>query len=157
MNDAELNELWKKGAAVSPAPAIPSIDELQSLRWKNRFIINHRDRRELLMALFVGAVFAWYGWHDQVPMKRLGDWIIVAGAGLIMLVILASRLFQRHQVEGSLAASLKNEIHNLNIQIALLRNVFWWYLLPLGGGLIVKILAYTSKTQMWIFLGIVLW
>lgn len=101
-----------------------------------------RDFREVSVALVMLAYFLWHG-------ATRGNWTdyLVAGACLFVAIFLvADRLNQRrrqlppnHALKGCLENSLAQVIH----QIWLLKNVFWWYLLPLLVPVLVSI-AYPA-------------
>jgi hypothetical protein len=65
--------------------------------------------------------------------------VLVAFVGIFMVV---DRIIQKKkmpQCRDSLANCINTSLAQIEHQIWLLRNVFWWYLLPIGGGIAIFI------------------
>jgi hypothetical protein len=54
-----------------------------------------------------------------------------------------------HKSTDSIVSCAESSLHEVNHQVWLLKNVLWWYLLPIGGGIAVAVLH-----TMWIVRGI---
>jgi len=84
-------------------------------------------------------------WYFMQRGLRTSDWTdcLVALAGFsVGTFMVVDRLMQRHKrpvASAALVGCLESSLHQVNHQIWLLKNVFWWYLLPLGAALGVSI------------------
>ena len=106
---------------------------LGQVREKHRKLVRAifwRDVREVAAAVLVAAFFFWCG------MRRLGGWPFYVAAALILglgLFILVDRVLQRRKERAfgeTVRDGIERALHQVNHQIWLLENVFWWYLLP---------------------------
>jgi hypothetical protein len=94
-----------------------------------------RDFREVAAAVVVTVVFAIYG-------LAFGDWpwFLVAGSGVFVGgFILFDRFRRRGRAAAfgdSLVGCVEASLDEVEHQIWLLRNIFWWYLLPPTIGLV---------------------
>ncbi len=97
-----------------------------------------RDAREVGVAFLLTLYFSHRGLRNH-------DWtdILVGlacfGVGIFMLV---DRLLQRKKrpaANDSLKNCIESSLHEVSHQIWLLRNVFWWYLLPIMASLAVSL------------------
>ena len=90
-----------------------------------------RDVREIAASLVVAAVFALIG-----VAPPFGGWPFYAAAALMLgvgLLMMVDRVRQRHlaQAFGESAKDyIERSLMQVNHQIRLLENVFWWYVLP---------------------------
>ena len=106
-------------------------------------VIFWRDVREIgtgfvvSVFLFAACVFFWsLGLKNFVwPLLLL----IVLGTG-VGTFILVDRIVQKrkcHEHGGTLMGYIESSLTQVLHQIWLLKNILWWYLLPLGGGLLI--------------------
>ncbi len=100
-----------------------------------RATILWRDVREVgVCALLTIAFFAWgFKWHWW-SLYLLSFCCLFVGA----FFVVDRRLQRRKQPlkNDTLQACVQNSLFQLNHQIWLLKNVFWWYLLPFAVGLV---------------------
>jgi hypothetical protein len=126
----ELQQTWQ-----SQEPVRLSIEPnllLTLLRRKQRdfkLMIFWRDFREVAAAVVVAVVFTIYG-------LSFGDWpwFLLAGSGVFVGgFMLVDRFRRRGRVAAfgdSLIGCVEASLDEVEHQIWLLRNIFWWYLLP---------------------------
>jgi hypothetical protein len=101
-----------------------------------------RDFREV-------AVAAWLTWLFSHWAIRRHQWPLFIMAGICFAVgafMVVDRLLQRKKQtpsSGSLKNCIESSLRQVNHQIWLLKNVLWWYLLPLGVG-IAGLSGYTA-------------
>ncbi|MGA2220995.1 MAG: hypothetical protein ABSH21_04300 [Verrucomicrobiia bacterium] len=92
-----------------------------------------RDLREAGGAILVAAFVLWFGIKDHIwPLFVMAA--LSGGVGVFMVV---DRLLQRRRrptYSDPLLACVEESLAQINHQIWLLKNVFWWYLLPFGVG-----------------------
>lgn len=130
MTFEEIQSQWQSQPAPEPAgDAALVLEQVRQKQRSFRSTIFWRDVREVGIAFVMAAVMLPKG-------LRRGDWeLLLMGAcvtfvGVFMLV---DRWRQRRNLAGhdcSLRACAESSLADLEHQIWLLRNVFWWYLLP---------------------------
>ncbi len=137
MNDDALKKLWQE-QPLDPGQAIPTMEQLTAMKQKmTRFdrVINRRDLGELIAALFGGGYFSFVFFQIHSLTARVGCVVIVLGMVLIMWRLLwNSRRQVKMEPNASVMDALKIELQKVEIQIGLLKSVFWWYILPIMVG-----------------------
>lgn len=138
MNFDDLKDVWQAAPAAHPPRAI---DEalLHSVRQGSRKFdraIFWRDVREVAASLVVALVFGHIAWSAQAEGSPAWPaWlatVLPLGVAAFFLVDRA-RSRRRHGPSGAdVLTELDRAIAAVRHQITLLRNVLWWYLLPLG-------------------------
>ncbi|MEY3774556.1 MAG: hypothetical protein RLZZ129_1336 [Verrucomicrobiota bacterium] len=137
----ELENLWQTQPA---APAAASWDEAAFETQRRRFArsLARRDWLEAGTGLFVAVMFS-------LPPLLAGAaawpaWIAVALVLGVTAVFVRERRRARRAApapEAPLRTRLEAEIRELEHQRRLLRNVAWWYLLPLMSAVVLLIWA----------------
>ena len=89
-----------------------------------------RDVREVSAAVLLAAWFSFKAvrdnaWPDYVCAA------LCAGVGVFIIIDRLARKGTQPSFTGTLKSCLESSLAEVNHQIWLLRNVFWWYLLPL--------------------------
>jgi len=133
-------ESWQKAWQSQDTGAKVTINAevlLREIRRNQRHFratIFWRDTREVGVATLLTLFFGYYGLRNH-------DWtdgliaLACFGVGAFMVV---DRLMQRRKqptVNDSLKTCIESSLLQVNHQIWLLKNVLWWYLLPLGAAL----------------------
>lgn len=101
-----------------------------------RTTIFWRDVREVTVAFLCTVYFSYHG-------LRRDDWAayLIAfacfGVGVFMLADRARQRRKKPAPSDPLKACIETSLDQVNHQIWLLRNILWWYLLPLGLPLII--------------------
>jgi hypothetical protein len=133
MNFEELQKAWQ---SQGPAPRLTLhadlvLREVEHNRKHFVRMIFWRDMREVVVAIAVAPIFFKVG-------LEYGDWVWFA-PGLAALgvafFLLGDRWVRRKQKPAAsdpLGACIQASLMQVNHQIWLLKNVLWWYLLPLG-------------------------
>lgn len=107
--------------------------------------VRRRDRLETVISLAIAPLFAAVVVLGTSATGRLGAAILTASCLFIPIRLAhARRLFRPAGPDLSLRAFLGEERERLLAQRRLLRTVLWWYLLPLGAGVV---LLFGSKAQ----------
>jgi hypothetical protein len=128
----ELQRTWQSqpGAKVRVDAAVL----LQQLRRSQRdfkITIFWRDFREVIVAAVMAVWFAWDGFSgDGWPWVLLGATCVWVGG--FILVDRFRRRGRAARFGDSLLGCVEASLEDVEHQIWLLRNVFWWYLLPPG-------------------------
>ena len=140
-----FNELqknyWQKDTAASKL-AIDSdmlIREVKRNKEAFESSIFWRDFREVAVGLIMAGVFLYFAVKSK-------DYIWVAGSLAVLAImclfvaaffIVDRRLQRKNEIRHTdpLLACIESSLAQVNHQIWLLKNVFWWYLLPLGIGI----------------------
>ena len=139
MNLDELKQAWQAQAPVGrlTVDAAQLLNEVRRNEEHFRHRIFWRDIREIAVALLLTGFFLYSGIKSQ-------DWSIYVLAiaclwiGVFMVV---DRRVQRRKQPGnsdSLLNCIEGSLQQANHQIWLLKNVLWWYLLPLAAGLVLS-------------------
>jgi hypothetical protein len=141
---ADLNDLQREWDAQPGYPeakmrAIAELVRARSGAMRSRLFA--RDRGEAIAGLFIIVSFASY-WLFAEQLKlginaiaKTGIAIMIAGAvEIIVLMQIVQRRARADFTSVPLKEFLLSEVQMLNRQIALLRHVAWWYLLPLLAG-----------------------
>jgi CubicO group peptidase (beta-lactamase class C family) len=142
MNFEDLQRAWQSQTASAKVAINPGLlmKEVRRNQRQFRATIFWRDARE------VGVAFL-LTWYFIQRGLRTDDWtdclvgLACFGVGAFMVV---DRLLQRRkkaETNNSLVASIESSLQQINHQIWLLKNVFWWYLLPLSAALGVSVAA----------------
>jgi len=99
-------------------------------------LILRRDTLEVSAACLLFVLFLYFG-------VKAALWPLYWAAGTCLFVggfFVVDRCIQRKHrplCSQSMTEFIERSIRQINHQIGLLRHVFWWYLLPLGLGLVV--------------------
>lgn len=130
--DDELKSAWRSQAAP-PRLTIDATLVLNEVRRNERqfaAMIYCRDVREVAVALLLVPVWIWMG----IKMSSLWSWYLTIPTLLwIAGFMVVDRIRQRRRLPGpgeTLSSSIEHSLAQVEHQIWLLRNVFWWYLLP---------------------------
>jgi hypothetical protein len=105
-----------------------------------------RDVSEVAAAALVTGLFATLG----VMMRQWGLLLCSAGSLFVGMFFVFDRLKHRRRrslVEDSLPSVIDSSISQVQHQIWLLRNILWWYLLPLIPGLIIFLVSESWKSR----------
>jgi Na+/melibiose symporter-like transporter len=137
----ELQKTWQKNKDASNL-AIDSDMLLREVkRNKEAFesTVFWRDVREIVVAIIMVGVFLNGAMKSKDNIWVAGSLVIVAAICLYVAVFLiVDRRLQRKKEPrhaDSLLTCIKSSLTQVNHQIWLLKNVFWWYLLPPGAGI----------------------
>jgi len=115
-----------------------------------------RDVREVGVAFLLTLYFSYRG-------LRYNDWtdclvgFTCLGVGTFMVV---DRLLQRRKqpvLNDSLKTCIESSLLQVNHQIWLLKNVFWWYLFPIAAALGISISYSTWHARNAGFLAVIIW
>src|ERR1043166_521008 len=140
MNDEELKTLWQqqplRNPAVSPAQLISAMQNKTALL---RRCLGARDLRELWACALVIVIFGiFYFTMHHAPISRLGDLIVIGSSIFIAWKLVHARRNTPPAPTGAtIVESLQAELKAVRTQSRLLGSILWWYLLPLGIGILV--------------------
>jgi lipopolysaccharide export LptBFGC system permease protein LptF len=139
MNFEHLQKAWQSQDASAKVTinADALLKEVRRNQQQFRATIFWRDVREVGVAFLLAAFFSYRG-------LRSGDWTHVlvglacVGVGTFMLV---DRLLQQRKqttAKDPLKFCVEVSLNQVNHQIWLLKNVFWWYLLPIAAAVAIS-------------------
>jgi hypothetical protein len=132
MNFEQLQTAWQSqppGAKVTISADL-LLKEVRRNQNQFRKTILLRDMREVGACLFLFVFFTQRGWGDN-------DWtdILVGlsclGVGVFMVADRLRQHRKRPVANDSLRGCVETSLHQINHQIWLLKNVLWWYMLPI--------------------------
>ena len=142
MNLDEFQQAWKSDAVQDRITIHPELlrNELQRNRQDFRRTIARRDCLEVGVALLLLPVWIYMGVTNSSPWTwYLAVPAFIWVAGYILVFRMRHKQDPGHPDDPVLTCA-KRSLAEVEDQIWLLRNVFWWYLLPLA----IPILAYTA-------------
>lgn len=131
MNPDELKNVWRTQTSGRRLVFDEEVILRQVVRGQSglRSMLFWRDAREIGVALVMVGVFLYFYFSD-------GPWslLLIAGsmawvAGFMLVDRICHRKRHPHR-ENSIKACTESTLAEVNHQIWLLKNVFWWYLLP---------------------------
>ncbi|HEV2456109.1 MAG TPA: hypothetical protein VGY98_17730, partial [Verrucomicrobiae bacterium] len=131
MNFEDLQKTWQssKSAAtitISTDALLKEVRRNQRQFWATIF---WRDVREVVVIFLLALFFTFFGLYA-------GNWtnlLIGLGCFFVCSFFIVDRLVQRKRrptANDPLKACIESSLHQVNHQIWLLKNIFWWYLLP---------------------------
>ncbi len=141
MNDQELKDLWQQQPVAAPAVSAPQLvsamrNKMSDLRRK----LLVRDARELVGCAFILVFFGVFFDKTESFISRLGDLVVMGSAIFIgWKFIHARRTTPPAKPDATTVEALHAELHSVRTQSRLLRSVLWWYLLPIGTGLMLSV------------------
>ena len=121
-----------------------------------------RDFQEITIAVILVPLFFYFGLHGGWPLFLLAVMCLFVAGYMVCDRIRQRR--KRKDIPDTLRGAIETSLHQVTHQIWLLKNVFWWYLLPFSIGLAALVCSaywdtvrnydpdYTPKTLL--FLGI---
>jgi hypothetical protein len=141
MSPDPLQEAWQS----QPLPAVDTDQLVQEFcRGQQQFaaMIFSRDVREVVISLLLLPVWVGLGVWIGLPWTW---YLVMPGLVWIAAFVTADRRSQRRQralAGDSLVRGVESSLAEVEHQIWLLRNVHWWYLLPLA----VPMLAFFAQS-----------
>lgn len=145
MNFETLQQRWQQQETRSPAKVDASL-VLQEVRRNHRSFertIFWRDFREVGAALAATIYFVFRA-------RNWTDYLLAAAAAGVGIYILVDRLRQRKN-RPSQSESLRSFVESSLLQVRhqswLLRNVLWWYLLPLMAPVLISIAVQADNLR----------
>ena len=131
--DDELKQAWQSQTAAPRLTFDPALLLNEVRRNERQFaaIIFCRDMREVGVALVMVPVWMVMGIKMSLPWTW---WLVIPALLWIAGFMMMDRKRQRRKQTppgDDLRTSIESSLAQVEHQIWLLRNVFWWYLLPL--------------------------
>lgn len=138
----EMKANWQ---ALTPDIDPPATEEeivararQHALRFERRIRI--RDWLETIAAIIVTAGFGYvFTLPDISLLSQTGILLVLASCAFIIWRLHSVRMRHPREPDCAVADLLRGEIHRLDEQIRLLSSVSWWYLAPLGTGVILVV------------------
>ena len=148
MNFEQLQKTWRSqdaGAKVTIDTDV-LLKEVRRNQHQFRATIFWRDAREVGVSIFMTWLFLHWAIRDRAwPLYLVA--FACFGVGTFMAV---DRLIQRRKQPASndsLKACAESSLFQVNHQIWLLKNVLWWYLLPIAAalGILTGVSVWNSR------------
>jgi hypothetical protein len=140
MNFEDLQKTWQTQAPGATVTINADL-LLREVRHNQRHfwsVIFWRDAREVVVCVLLVAFFGWRARRDH-------DWtlyLLALAALSVGSFMVADRVRQRRKsplASDSLKGCVESSLAQVNHQIWLLKNIFWWYLLPFVAALGVSL------------------
>ncbi len=136
MNLDEMSQAWRDDPATAP----PSPEVVAGVRARAEELdrtLRRRDRRETVVAVAVSLLFL-AAFPVSGLVTRVGILVTVAAAIFIVFVLRRARRGEgTPDPDAPLLVVLHRERERVGAQIRLLRSVVWWYILPIGVGVML--------------------
>lgn len=136
MNFDELETVWRGGDDGRSAEEAQAIESARARAEQIDRAVRRRDWLETLIALAMAPLFGWMALNSASWTSTLGAWIVTAAC---LLIPVRLRLARRATPDRGLpvARAVEAELAAIRAQQRLLGSVAWWYLTPLGAGVIL--------------------
>ncbi|MBM3845627.1 MAG: hypothetical protein FJ405_04995 [Verrucomicrobia bacterium] len=156
-----MSDEWKKAWQSQSPPQRLTLDPellLNEVRRNERQFastISWRDVREVAVSLLLVPVWVYLGVRQSLPWS----WYVVIPALVwvagFMLVDRARQCRHQPAPGDDLYTSVKKSLAQVEHQILLLRNIHWWYLLPIFAALMVWPVhhAWNTRDNGWLSLA----
>src|SRR4051812_30428014 len=135
--DDELKQAWQTSQPRLTLDAALVLNEVRRNEQQFAAMIWCRDLREVGVALVMVPVWILMG----IKMKSLWTWyLVIPTLFWIAGFMIVDRKRQRRRQPGTgdtLRSSIERSLAQVEHQIWLLRNIFWWYLLPPFSAMII--------------------
>jgi hypothetical protein len=147
--DDELKEAWQSQASRQRLTLDAGLVLNEVRRNERQFaaIIRSRDVREVGVALLLVPVWFYLGIKTKSPWS----WYLAVPTLLwIAGFMIGDRVRQRRRQPGlgdTLRSSIERSLAQVEHQIWLLRNIFWWYLLPPGVALMIWLAHFAWQSR----------
>jgi hypothetical protein len=150
MLDQELKNIWQN----SPQKEIIKFEKSKLLIDLNNDLnkfeksIKYRNIREVLAAIFVIVVFAYYAYLYTQPLAKIGATMICLAGAFIIFKLMQT---QKYKSPVNLSLSMKDQLIETEVYVTkemkLLDNILYWYLLPLSFGLLIFTMGLNMSLQ----------
>jgi hypothetical protein len=143
----DLQTTWQsqKEASVRIQPEM-LLNELRRNQRNFKRTIFWRDFREVLVAAVMTVFFAYQGISGRGwPWVLLGATCLFVGG--FILVDRFRRRGRAARLGDSLVGCVEASLEDVEHQMWLLKNVFWWYLLPLAIGMVVVLVFMATDVD----------
>jgi hypothetical protein len=136
MNLDEMSQAWR----ADPAPGPPDPELVASVRTRAEKLdrtLRRRDRRETVVAVAVSLIFL-AAFPVSGLVTRIGILVTVAAAIFIVFMLRRARRGEGTlEPDAPVLVVLDQKRARVGAQIRLLRSVVWWYILPIGVGVML--------------------
>ena len=148
MNFEDLQKAWQSqdAGAMVTINADVLLKEVRRNQQHFRATIIWRDVREVGVA----AIMTWLFLHWAICDREWSLYLLAFACFAVGMFMLADRWLQRKKrpvTNDSVRSCVEASLIQVNHQIWLLRNVFWWYLLPIQVGLGALILSVVWQAR----------
>jgi CubicO group peptidase (beta-lactamase class C family) len=110
-----------------------------------------RDLRESLAGALVTVLFLWFAFHAANPVSRLAYlWLAACGVWIIVFLLRYAKVARKPAPEQTLTGYQGALVEKIDRQIRLLKNVKYWYILPLWLGQMLVAVAFLGRPGGWI-------
>lgn len=129
---------WRRDDPVPPGEPARLLDAARVRLAAMDRAIRRRDRLESAVALVLAPIFAVVAWRTPHLVSAAGATILAAACLFIPVHLRRARRLPGDR-GGPLVATVRAELARVHAQERLLRTVLWWYLLPLGLGVLLLV------------------
>jgi hypothetical protein len=137
MSFDDVTRVWRDQPPASPALMTALLTEVRRNQRDFAATILRRDLVEIVVGLGLAGVFGAMWWRQGIPSLL----VCALGATFVAGFLLVDRWRRRAKPrpESSLREHVEQSLVDVEHQLGLLRNVLWWYILPLEAGLVLHV------------------
>jgi O-antigen ligase len=131
----ELRDTWVSDSGEKRTDMRELIEQLEKKSRGFDRLVSRRDLRECLAGAAVAVLFLWFAARATNPVERAAHlWLAACGVWIVFFLLRYSRMSRKPAPEQTLEAYRQALVEKYDRQIRLLKNVKYWYILPLWLG-----------------------
>jgi drug/metabolite transporter (DMT)-like permease len=136
MSFDDVTRVWRDQPPASPAVMASLLTEVRRNQRDFAATILRRDLVEIVVGLGLAGAFVAMWWRQGLPSFL----VCASGAAFVAGFLLVDRWRrEKPRPESSLREHVEQSLVDVEHQLGLLRNVLWWYILPLEVGLVLHV------------------
>lgn len=132
--EQELKDLWK-GLADQEFVKLPHANLIENMETQHQVMsksIRKRDFREVLVAALLMPIFLMAGFVISAPLAKLGAFLMVPSLGFIIYKLRSVKKYKPTELSLSSLDYFQKLKGYYTMEMDLLKEVVYWYLLPMG-------------------------
>jgi hypothetical protein len=132
MMEEELIKIWQSSPNQERVKFEKSrlMLEVQSNTDRLHRSINHRDLRELIAAIIVIPVFAYYAYAIPYPLTKIASILTILWAIYVILRLRNARKYKPSAFTESYLEYLRGTRKYIEVQKQMMDDILYWYILP---------------------------
>jgi hypothetical protein len=148
----DLKKIWKMQSSEVPKLSVKSdAVTIKSKAGKLNRAVFWRDIRESSVAILLCALFTFKGASGASLLHAAGSFVSAAGCLFVACFLYFRRVkASEKSYDENMHRYFVNALAQVNHQVWLLRNVHYWYLLPLVPGIVILNFINPDLSKAWV-------